>query len=254
MENEPQGDASSEKKGLSPLAWVGIGCGVLALLSIIVIVVVFGFVATKVSEVASDFNDNPAQAAAELAVRLNPELELIESDEEAGTITFENTKTGEEFTLNFEDIAEGRFTATTEEGNVVVDVTGDEEEGTVTVRTNEGVARFGAGTSLEDVPEWVPLYPDGEEAQGAYTTVTAEGVSGTVTVKTKEETQKVLDYYKALLEEEGYNVTLQTMNFGDEETQGMVIGQHEDGRTVNVVVARAEESTQVAIQYTGKKE
>ena len=37
-----------------------------------------------------DLQDNPLKTGAELAVRMNPELELISTDDEAGTITFRN--------------------------------------------------------------------------------------------------------------------------------------------------------------------
>ena len=38
--------------------------------------------------------DNPAQAAAETLIRVNPELELLGTDEGAGTITFRKQSDG----------------------------------------------------------------------------------------------------------------------------------------------------------------
>lgn len=81
------------KKGLSPLVWIGIGCGGLLLVGAVVLSV-GGYFAVKT---ASDFvGDNPAAAAAEAIVRINPELELVESDREGGTITVRESSTGKE--------------------------------------------------------------------------------------------------------------------------------------------------------------
>ncbi len=91
------------KKGLSPLAWVLIILGVVFVL-MMGACVACGLVVTQAArELASDFEANPAKAMAELAVRANPDIELVESDDDAGTMTVRNTETGEELTLNFED-------------------------------------------------------------------------------------------------------------------------------------------------------
>lgn len=65
--------------------------------------------ANKAKELGVDFNENPEKAAAEMIVNLNPELEKVSSDDEAGTITFRN-KDGGEVTLTYKDIQEGRTT------------------------------------------------------------------------------------------------------------------------------------------------
>ena len=94
------------KKGLSPLAWIGIGCGGLLLIGILV-VSVGGYFAAKT---VSDFvGDNPAADAAEAIVRINPELELVESDREAGTITIREKSTGKEVTVNYSQLERGEL-------------------------------------------------------------------------------------------------------------------------------------------------
>jgi len=47
-------------------------------------------------------------ATAELMVKANPDLDLVESDAEAGTLTIRNRRTGEEVTMSAKDIQEGR--------------------------------------------------------------------------------------------------------------------------------------------------
>ena len=97
----------NEKKGLSPWAWVAIGCGGLLVLFAIVVTMSGMFVAKKVGDYAEEFKENPA-AAAELLIKMNPELELVDSDREAGTMTIRNKEDGEVITVNYEDIEQGQ--------------------------------------------------------------------------------------------------------------------------------------------------
>src|SRR5689334_16038358 len=70
------------KKGMGPLAWIGIGCGVILVIGVIAMFAVGFFVKRQVDK----FEDNPAMAAATLAVKLNPDLELVSSDAEKNKI------------------------------------------------------------------------------------------------------------------------------------------------------------------------
>jgi hypothetical protein len=75
----------------------------------------------SLSDIVERLEDSPARTMAETVIRMNSELELLSTDDDAGTITFRSSETGEEATLNFEDIAQGRFTMTTSEGEVSID-------------------------------------------------------------------------------------------------------------------------------------
>ena len=74
----------------------------------------------KARDFLGDLKENPVRAVAQLAIDGNPDLEIVDSDDEAGTFTVRNLQTGEVATLNFQDIADGKFTVTTEEGEVTV--------------------------------------------------------------------------------------------------------------------------------------
>ncbi len=63
---------------------------------------------SKAKELGADFSENPEKAAAELIVKMSPDLTKISTDEEAGTMTI-RMKDGSEKTMSFEDISEGRF-------------------------------------------------------------------------------------------------------------------------------------------------
>ena len=101
-----QGTAPQGKKGLPVLAWIAIGCGGIVVLGGIAFTLIGWLAVSKMKDVASDFEDNPTRAAAELMVRMNPELEMVESDEDAGTLTVREKSSGKVITFNYEDIKE----------------------------------------------------------------------------------------------------------------------------------------------------
>ncbi len=255
------------KKGLSPWAWVAIGCGGLLVVGFLVIASLTAFVFKKgkdmvqeatgsdsLQEIVQKLEDNPAKAAAELAIRVNPDLELIETNDEAGTITFRNTKKGEEATVNFEDIAEGRLSITTGEGEFSVSAD-DTSAGGVTFKGPEGEARFGASTDLSDVPNWVPLYPGGSDTQSSFHSSSGEGTMGALTSKTSDGPQAVVDHYKKVFEDEGYEIGAQSMTTTGQGAFGAISGEIVgEGKTINVVVMGEGAETTVTVNYNLKQQ
>lgn len=96
------------KKDISPIAFVGIGCGGLIMVGIILLVGGWIWGTKKAKELGLDFEKNPERAVAEMVVNISPDLEKISSDEKAGTMTI-RTKDGKETTLSYKDISEGKF-------------------------------------------------------------------------------------------------------------------------------------------------
>ena len=101
------GAQTSAKTGLPVWAWIGIGCGAIVVFVMIAMTVGGFLLANKAKDMVADFEDDPAMATAKMIVKLNPELEEVSSDPEAGTMTVRNTKSGEEITVNFDDIEKG---------------------------------------------------------------------------------------------------------------------------------------------------
>ncbi len=235
------------KKGLGPLAWIGIGCGAVILVGLVIMLVLGFFVARK----AGEFADNPAKTAAELMIRMDPDLELVESDEESGRIRVRQLSTGEEATFDYSEIEEGRFSFKTDEGEMTIDAAGDQDGGTVTVRTDEGAAHYRTSTDVGDLPDWVPLYPEATKTVGSATTSTPEGVGGTVHFETGDEPREVLDYYEAKLKEEGFEVMVRTISAGEEGPQGTVIANdNASQRMLNVMVVNEDGVTKLGIHYS----
>ncbi len=262
----PGTPAAPASKGMSPWAWVAIGCGAMIVIGVVGFLLAGMFVFKKgkemveeatgsesFQEVMQDLQDNPMKTVAETAIRVNPELDLISTDDEAGTITFRNTKTGEEATLNFEDIAEGRFSMSTSEGEYSIDAA-EGGEGGVTFTGPEGETRFGASADLSDVPDWAPAYPGATDVQSSMHSTTADGVMGAFTSKTTDDAQKVFDHYKKLFADSGYTIGSESMTKTGDGAFGAVNGELDDGRSVNVVIIEGGGETNVTINYNQKKQ
>lgn len=230
------GAPAPEKKGLHPLAWVGIGCGAIIIVVVIALMIGGYFVARSVKGVAEDFSDNPGLAAARFVVKASPDLEEVEVDEAAGTMTIRNTKTGELITVDFEDIKEGRFSWSTDGEEVTVDVS-DADSGTVRIESSDGEGfQLTTGDAVtEAIPDWVPVYPGTEpENRGAMKTDTT--ASGNYTASTDDDVDAVLDWFKTTLSETGFAVNINTFS-SDDSKGGMVNGSLEsEGKTVVVIV------------------
>jgi uncharacterized protein YneF (UPF0154 family) len=232
------GEQAPAKKGLPVWAWVGIGCGGLVILVLIVVMAAGFFVANKVKDVAADFEDNPAMATAKMIVKVNPDLEEVATDEEAGTITVRNKKTGEVVTVNFDDIQDGKLSFTTDEGEVKVDASQLEENGSMTVTSEDGSVVFAAGKpSAKDLPSWVPVYP-GTEPSSRHSMRTETTLSGGFEIATDDALADVLEFYRSELESEGYEISVNTYT-QDATEGGMVNGSDEaEQRSIVVILSR----------------
>jgi hypothetical protein len=250
--NVPTQAPQPVKKGMSPLAWIGIGCGVIILIGFIALGAIGFFVKKKVEQ----YKDNPAMAAAELAIRANPDLELVSSDPKAGSLTVKDKKTGEVTTFKAEDLENGKFSITTKDGTTKIDASGakDGQGATFKVTDDKGqeqVSTFGA-TAPQNLPSWVPTYPGGA-VQGTFDTTGPQGRSAAFSVSTTDTTEKVIDWYESQLKGNGLEVQKSTYN-ANGQTGGMVSGKSGDEkRTVTVMIAAAEGKTQATVTFEEKK-
>lgn len=217
------------KKGLSPLAWVGIGCGVLLLIGFMVVVVGGFFVARKAKQVA----ENPEMFAAEMMVRANPDVELVSKDEDAKTITVKDKKTGEVTTLSLADIKDGKLTvkgADGQEANVSVGQDGFK----VTDGKGKTTYQLGGG-EVKDLPSWVPAYPNGQ-TQGTYSSQTAEEKTAGFVVTTSDSVDQVLSFYKEKLEANGLKIEQTSTSSGTTGNGATLSAKSDDEKRTAIVM------------------
>lgn len=229
----------AQQKGLSTLTWLAIGFGGLILVGLVALLVVRGM------------RDNPTRAAAETIVRMNPELEIVSIDDEAGTLEFRSSGTGEQVTVEFEDIAAGRFSLTNDQGEFRV-ASAEGEEGSVTITGPDGAeSRFGASADLYLVPEWVPLYPNARLTQSLYAVRAAQATTGRVMSKTGDSARDVVDHYTRRFHGEGYEIVAISRTPSGSGTPEWVHGER-GGRTVRVNARWRDGECEVLISYRDK--
>lgn len=245
-----QGTQTQAKKGLPTIAWIAIGCGALIVVMAVVLTVGGLFMASKVKEVAGDFEDNPGLAAARLIVKLNPDLEEVSTDEGAGTITVRNKKSGEEVTVNFEDIEEGRLSFSSGDREVTIDTEGDGDSGSIKVSDDKGSFVLSSGDEVtEDIPSWVPVYP-GSEPTSRHTMHSQDTLSGGFEIVTSDPVSDVLEYYQSELKEQGFEISVNTFSQEGGGSGGMVNGRDEsEGRNVVVILNSEAEGSKVVVSY-----
>lgn len=246
------GAPATQKKGLSPLAWVGIGCGALVVIGLIGMAILFAMGVSWLGGKAQEFEENPAMASAKMVVRANPELELVEADEEAGTLTVRNRQTGEVTTVGLDEVEEGRITFESDDGEEVS--VGFEEDaeggGALTVRDKEGRATFRAGSGGEtEIPGWVPRYR-GVAIEGTYYAQSDGEVNGGFSFKSEDAVDEVVAWYEDSLEDVGFEITGRS-SYEAGGVRGVNLSAEADGRTVNLMATTEGEATQGVVSFSG---
>ena len=238
------------KKGLGPLGWILIGCGGLIVVAGLVfggLVLAGGWFAKKK---LAEFDKNPTLAAAKLVVQLNPDLEVVSSDEKNGTLTVKNKKTGEVVTIDAEDAKNGHIEFKTKDGTASIDASG--ESGTFKVTNEKGeTATWGAGTAA-DLPSWLPSYPGGT-VQGTMDSTNAEGRTAAFTVTTKDPVSEVLDYYEAQFKAAGFKVDKTTYAAGDQTGGSITATSGDEKQTATIVIGASGGETSAMVTFQEKK-
>ena len=239
-----------KKQGLSPWAWLGIGCAGILVVGGVVAVLVGMFVFGKVREVARDMEEDPVATMSRMIAAAHPEVELVEADKDARTVTFRNTTSDEVFTFSYKDIEEGRFSFSSDGETARFDFDTDEGEGgRVTVTTDEGTATFGAGADVSGVPDWVPVYP-GSAPQGTYSSETPQIRAGSFGFETSDGLDSLLDFYTSRLEAAGLEIRSRTKT---PEGAAIVAAAPDESRTATVTLSKQDSGLGAVVNFMEKK-
>lgn len=246
---------NTPKKGMSTLVKVLLGCGVLLVLGVGSCFIVSGYFlkkgVNKLESFAKEMESNPDAAvvrAAEIALRLNPELDVVSSDPLGGTITVREKATGKEITFTLEDIKAGRFTVRSGDEVAHVDVDASAEAGgQMKVTTDQGTATFGVGA--QTAPDWVPTYPGGRS--DGLASIEANGEkSGSFTLTTADAPDAVLAFYEEKLKAAGFEVQRASLSV-DGAPSGTLSATAEK-RVLSITAAAQDGSTQALVTYNEK--
>jgi hypothetical protein len=239
-----------KKKGLSPLAWVGIGCLGLLVMGGIVATILTVFVVGKVKEVASEMEEDPVATTAKLLAAANPDVELVGTDKENRTVTFRDVKTGQELTFGYDDIEQGRVTFSSGSETAELEVApGDDGSGGLTVRTSEGTATFSAGGDAADIPDWVPVFPGVTPTSN----FSAEGTgqhTGTFSFTSDSDIESILDFYDDHAKQAGLETKSRTTT---SEGAIWVAASSDESRGLTVMASKQGGGMEVVVSFTEKR-
>ena len=178
------------------------------------------------------FVRNPGKAMARMITAANPNIEVLDSDSGSQSFRVRDRKTGEEFTLSYDDIKQGKFK-----------IKGHGENGEV------GEVEFGGDAK---VPSWVPMYP-GAKAQANITAKGTDGngagEGGVVTLTTSDSPAQVFEFYQNKCKDAGMKLNVTQVS----DSGGMIVAVDDaNERTVQVVVASGSPTT-VSLTYGRKR-
>ncbi|MBI4915188.1 MAG: hypothetical protein HY825_05015 [Acidobacteria bacterium] len=238
------------KKKTSPLVWILVGCGGIVLIGLLVLALGTYFVGKKISNFAKDAERNPAVAAAKVMALVNPDIEIVSSDDEAGTVTLRNTKTGEEITMNAEDIKQGRLKFKNEKGEeVTFEAQGEGGKDGLSVKSDKGEMHFGSGDAAS-IPAWLPSYP-GSTPDGTYSARTPDGDTGGYSFETNDGADEVASFFRRELEDAGFSIDSSGKQSAGSTTIANLTASS-GGKKVTIAVTHEGGSTRVVIGYESK--
>jgi hypothetical protein len=237
------------KKGMGPLGWIAIGCGVLLVFAVVCFAVVGYFAKKKLDQ----FSKNPAKATAELIVRANPDLEMVSEDDKAGTMTIRDKKQNQTVTLNFDDIKNGKFKVTTDKGTTTIDGSSAGTGGLKVTDEKGQTATFGGSAAPKDLPSWLPVYP-GATSQGAMASTTNDGRAGGFSLTTKDSLEQVASYYESQFKDKGLTVEKNMLSSNDKTSGGTITGTSADKKHNSAVIlsVASDGGTQAVVTYEEK--
>ena len=188
---------------------------------------------------------NPGLAMAKMVAATNPNVEVVSTNDRAGTIVVRDKTTSKVTTYKFDPVTK-RLVITANDGKQS-SVTFDNNGMSATTADGSSV-KYGAATG-NDVPSWVPVYP-GSSPQGTMSSTSPEGSQNTFTFKSKDPASKVIGYYSDQLKSAGFTINMTTTT-----DQGGMVQASDDAKkhTITVIVGTSGDETSTAITAIEKK-
>ena len=202
--------------------WIIAAIGGIVLLLMIGVGLLGYYAVQKVKEVAS----NPAAAAAILS-KIDPDLEVLDVDEDKKVIRVRNKRNHEEVTLNLSDIMQGKLKIS--------------HEG------KDGVESFELGGKVK-LPSWLPAYPGAEMKGVGAGHSDKDGSGGLVTFETADAPEKVLAFYHDALTKHDFKKKESVESTG----ASALIMKSDGGDMATITATPNSGKTQVSLIYGSK--
>jgi hypothetical protein len=247
----PDSTPPSGKKS-SPLL---LGC-------IIAVVVVIGvtfllvakactMVGGRLKEITTEMEKNPARAAALLALRMSPDIEVLSTDDAKNSVTFKDKKSGKVTTMSFDDIAKGKLTVKDSEGHeVIIDASKAQTDGAIKITGPDGSTVIGGSDAANNLPDWVPNYPGAKPGQGGMKAEKDGVLSGLSIAESTDPAAKVKEFYETKLKADGYQV--ESVAIGADAAQ-LTAKKATPKSAINITISTDSGKTNVMVTYERAK-
>jgi len=204
--------------------YVGIGCGVLALLGVTAAIVGIGWGVKRVSGIVSEIQANPEKFAAEMVVRADPDLELVTSNEATREITVRVRSTGELKTVTYKEAAEGKLTAPPAPAPAPA------------VSTPEA----GGSASWHGAPDWFPTMPGLTPGDASLEVRSSGGGRETIhlTATGSAPIDEIVAFFSDELDKRGFTIARQAQSAGPLVNERIEASDDAGGRQVTINVTR----------------
>lgn len=244
------------QKKSNVMVWVIAGCGTFMVIGVIAVFLGGYFVWNKAKQAGLDpelMQKRPALAVAKMMVAANPDVELVSVDDEKGLITIKDKKTGKTVTVNLDEAKSGKITfkGDGKDEEVTLEAKGQGDTGSLEVKTKDGSAVFGAGSTAK-LPNWFPSYP-GATVQGTFSTESKDGEGGSFGFSTADSIEKVVKFYEDNLKQAGLKITTNTVQQNGVVSMGSLAGEDEGKKRTAFINAFSEKGqTQVTVVFASK--
>jgi hypothetical protein len=225
----------------------------LVVLIVLALVATGLFVAKKVKDAGLDpdlLKKNPAVAVTKMMAAMNPDIEVLNVDEDRGLITVRDKKTGKSMTMNFEDVKKGKIILKGDDGEKVTLQGSEGAGGLFSMKTKDGSVNIGGKWNP---PSWVPTYP-GATVNASASGQDGEQAGGAGFFETNDSLEKVLDYYERELKGHGMQVSRNVFSPDGKNSMGSLVGSDDSNkRYVNVNYGVSPKGNMVHVVYSTKK-
>jgi hypothetical protein len=218
------------------LMWVLIAVGGLVLMVVLAVAAGSFFIYRTVKNAGFDadlMRNNPGLAMAKMVTALNPDTEVVSTNDRAGTVVVREKSTGKVVTMKFDPDKKSMVIVGDDGNQISINATGDGKNGALNIQGPDGTIKFGTAAG-NATPAWLPVYP-GSAPQGTMSTQTSQGSQNTFAFKTQDAPGKVISYYQEQLKSAGFTVNVT----GSSEQGGMVQASDEAKNRSVVVIAGA---------------
>ena len=192
---------------------------------------------------------NPGYATAKMMVTMNPQLDVVSSDDSSGAIVVREKKTGKTMTFKFDPEKKSMVVVDEDGKEATVKLNADGDKSGVEVQSADGTVKFG-GSGSNQLPAWIPTYP-GSSTKGTFSSQSKDGNQSTFAFKTSDAPAKVISYYQDQLKSGGFNITMATNT-----PQGGMLMAEDSGKTRSVILtvgASSADGTDVSVTSIEKK-